>query len=165
MPCVVSEVAQGEGRGGRQVKWYFQSQSHPWTPDPSLMQNQNIGLYKRPGQAGSPALASGHLGAPAELTRSWDIGSVAQRSSRSGSCHANLQLQIPIFFSVLKMSFLIESQKRQKYSRQKCHPCASTQRGPLWAEQEFLHSLRQLRSISETFQPWMLKDGHFCLWV
>lgn len=83
------------------------------------MQNQNIGLYKRPGQAGSPALASGHLGAPAELTRSWDIGSVAQRSSRSGSCHANLQVQIPIFFSVLKMSciiLLIESQKRQKYS-------------------------------------------------
>ena len=62
MPCVVAEVAQGEGGGGRQGKWYFQPRSHPWTPDPSSMQNQNIRLYKEEARLGRQPCFG--LGAP-----------------------------------------------------------------------------------------------------
>ena len=78
MPCVVTEVVQGEGGGGRQQKWYFQTWSHPWTADPSLMQNWNIGLYKEEARLGrQPCLG---LGAPGSTC--W-----ADQKVRHGSCH------------------------------------------------------------------------------
>lgn len=147
MPCVVAEVAQGEGGGGRQGKWYFQPRSHPWTPDPSSMQNQNIRLYKEEARLGRQPCFG--LGAPRSTC--W----ADQKLGHEQCCPKELRVRkLPCKPPVTNSHFLFsfknvlyntsyrKSEKTEKCSRRKCHPCASTQRGSLWAEQEFLHSFR-----------------------